>query len=106
VLIALSVVSTFIVRIWGKETLSGKSLQGLLFGTVAVIGMLNPLVMEAGLIFDGRSVVISLCALFFGPVACLVSCSMAVACRVYQGGLGMWTGITVILSSAGIGLLY
>jgi two-component system sensor histidine kinase EvgS len=94
------------MRRYGKETLSGKAFQGFLFGSVAVIGMLNPLVFEPGLIFDGRSVALSLCALFFGPVACLISSSMAIACRVYQGGVGMWTGITVILSSAGIGLLY
>ena len=67
-LAALSVLSGFIGARWNKHW-AGPVLQGMLFGSIAIIGMLNPLRMGPGLIFDGRSVVLSLCALFFGPLA-------------------------------------
>ena len=65
-LVALSVVSGFVEHHW-RDTPRGSLLQGLLFGGVAVVGMLNPFVLGPGLIFDGRSVMVSLGGLFFGP---------------------------------------
>ena len=67
-LVALSVLSGFI-RQRRSHPAWGAILQGLLFGGAAVIGMMKPLVLGPGLIFDGRSVMLSLCGLFFGPVA-------------------------------------
>jgi PAS domain S-box-containing protein len=104
-LVALSVVSGFIDKRWPRHTRAGVLLQGVLFGGAAVIGMLRPLNMGSGLIFDGRSVMISLCALFFGPWAAAVAGVMTIACRISLGGMGTITGVLVILSSAGIGLI-
>lgn len=104
-LVALSIVSGFIDRRWSRATLHGSLLQGVLFGATAVIGMMRPLDLGPGLIFDGRSVMVSLCALFFGPWAAAVSVIMTIACRTGMGGAGTLTGSLVILSSAGIGLL-
>ncbi|MFO7568880.1 MAG: PAS domain S-box protein [Smithellaceae bacterium] len=103
-LVALSVVSGFIDKRFSRDTRTGVLLQGFLFGSVAVIGMLRPLVMGPGLIFDGRSVMLSLCAFFFGPAAALVSGCMAIIYRIGLGGVGALTGILTILSSVGIGL--
>ncbi|MDD2603187.1 MAG: PAS domain S-box protein [Desulfobacteraceae bacterium] len=103
-LIALSVVSVFIEQRWPHDRREGVLLQGLLFGAVAVIGMLRPLTLGPGLIFDGRSVMVSLCALIYGPLAAAVAVLMTVACRLSIGGPGTLTGVLVILSSAGIGL--
>lgn len=103
-LVAISVVSGFIDKRWSRSTRIGALLQGALFGGAAVIGMLRPLDMGSGLIFDGRSVMISLCALFFGPWAAAVSVLMTIPLRIALGGAGMIMGVLVILSSAGIGL--
>ena len=65
-LVALSVVSGIIEQRWKKTTLRGELLQGILFGSASVLGMARPLVFAPGLIFDGWSVMISLCGLFFG----------------------------------------
>jgi len=103
-LIALSTVSGFIGdRFPGRR---GALLQGLLFGAAAVIGMLNPLILAPGLIFDGRSVMISLGGLFFGPLTAAISSAMAMALRVAQGGMGTLTGVAVILSSALLGVFF
>jgi PAS domain S-box-containing protein len=105
-LVALSIVSGFIDNRWSKNTFPGPIIQGFLFGSIAIIGMLRPLTAIPGLIFDGRSVVISLCGLFFGPLAAIISCSMAILCRWFQGGIGSFMGISVILSSGLIGCVY
>lgn len=105
-LVALSVVSGFIDKRWPRETRPGQLLQGALFGAVTVLGMLRPLILGPGLIFDGRSVMLSLCALFFGPLAAAVSCVMALACRISIGGVGLIMGILTSLSSTAIGLIF
>ena len=68
--------------------------------------MIYPFVLREGVIFDGRSVVISIVTLFFGPVAGLISSAMAAAYRLYIGGGGTMTGILVIISSFLIGLIF
>lgn len=103
-LVALSVASGFIGRRWAGR--SEPVLQGLLFGSVTVIGMLNPMVIRPGLIFDGRSVMISLCGLFFGPVAVSIAGTMAIICRIIQGGVGWHMGVLVAASSALIGHIF
>ncbi|ADH85352.1 LytS/YhcK type 5TM receptor domain-containing protein [Desulfurivibrio alkaliphilus] len=104
-LVALCVLSGFLDQRWPRENRLGPVLQGLLFGGAAIIGMFHPLVLEPGLIFDGRSVVISLAALFYGPWAALPAAAMTIAVRVGMGGVGVTMGVLSILTSAGIGLL-
>lgn len=103
-LAALSVVSGFIGQRWERRT--GAICQGLLFGMVALVGMMNPLVLGPGLIFDGRSVVVSLCAFFFGPLSATIAATMACVYRVLQGGDGALTGLLVIGSAFVVGLAF
>ncbi len=105
-LVALSVVSAFIDRRWPRHTRAGALLQGVVFGAAAVVGMLRPLDMGGGLIFDGRSVMLSLCALFFGPLAAAVAGLMTLICRISMGGVGLIMGILTTLSSMTIGLVF
>jgi PAS domain S-box-containing protein len=104
-LVALSIISGFVDRRWSRDTWPGVLLQGFLFGVVAIIGMLRPLLLGPGLIFDGRSIIISLCALFFGHPAVSVTAAMAASYRLALGGPGVFMGVSVILTSAVIGLL-
>ncbi len=106
ILIAVSVLSGFIEARWKRKTIQGAVLQGLLFGGTAIIGMLNPFVLSPGIIFDGRSVVLSLCALFFGPVAAIIAAVLATIYRLYLGGGGIIMGVSVIISATLIGLLF
>jgi len=105
-LIAVSVISGFIVGHWKRDSIQGIVLQGLLFGGVALIGMLNPFELAPGIIFDGRSVVLSLCTLFFGPVAGIIATLIALLYRIYLGGSGIFTGVSVISASYFIGVMF
>jgi signal transduction histidine kinase len=105
-LVAISVISAIITDRFSRKAYSGPVLQGLLFGSAAVIGILFPVVLSPGVIFDGRSVVISLCSLFFGPVSGAIAAGMAVIARVVVGGNGTLMGILVILSSGIIGMIF
>lgn len=104
-LISLSIVSGFIEKSWPRQSRTGLFLQGALFGTVTVFGMLKPLNLGPGLIFDGRSMMISLCALFFGPLAGAVAVTMAILCRLGIGGAGTTAGTLVTVSSLAIGIV-
>ncbi len=103
-LVALTIVSGFIEKYHPHKTRTGLLMQGVLFGSAAIIGMLRPLDFGSGVIFDGRSVMISLCGLYFGPRAVAVAAVLAILCRIGLAGSGMIAGILTILSSAGLGL--
>ncbi len=105
-LISVSVLSGFIDIRWRRTTNAGIIMQGILFGLVALLGMINPFVLAPGIIFDGRSVVLSLCALFFGPVAGAIAAGIALAYRIGLGGGGVYMGVSVIISSALIGSIF
>ncbi len=105
-LVALTIVSGFIEDRWSGKPRFTALLQGLLFAAVAVLGMMRPVNMGDGLIFDGRSVVISLAALFYGPLAALPATLIPLVVRISMGGSGVYMAILVILSSAIIGLLF
>jgi PAS domain S-box-containing protein len=104
-LVSLSIVSGFFDKRLPRKTLVGALVQGALFGGAAAIGMLKPLNLGPGLIFDGRSVMISLCALFFGPPAAITAAGITAALRFFIGGSGMFTGLLSIFSAAALGLL-
>ncbi len=106
ILVSVSVLSGFIDHRYNRETTSGVMLQGFLFGLVTLLGMLNPFVLSPGIIFDGRSVILSLCGLFFGPLAGLIAAAIALVYRIYLGGGGVYMGISVIISSTLIGILF
>ncbi len=105
-LVAISVLSGFIVVRFERTKLSGKILQGLLFGIAAVIGMHDPFILSKGIIFDGRSILISLCTLFFGPLSGIIAAVMALIYRLIIGGAGLIMGILVIMCSFIIGYIF
>lgn len=89
-----------------RESAGARALQGLLFGSAAIVTMLAPFQFTAGIQFDARSVALSVCGAFFGPAAALTAAILAAACRIALGGGGTITGLLVIASSAAIGVLF
>jgi PAS domain S-box-containing protein len=106
ILVTVSVISGFVNEYWKKHSQIRNLLQGITFGGIAILAMLNPFIVSPGIIFDGRSIVLSLCALFFGPISGCVAGLMAIAARMILGGSGSFMGVLVIGSSILIGLFF
>ena len=66
----------------------------------------NSFRLDEGVIFDTRSVLLSLSGLFLGPVTTVVAMIVAAIYRLWLGGSGMWTGALVIFSTGSVGLLW
>ena len=81
-------------------------LSGLLIGLVGIAVMLTPWELKPGVFFDTRWVLLSLCGLFFGTIPTLIAVIMTVSLRLFQGGGGMYVGSIVIITTAGVGLLW
>jgi diguanylate cyclase (GGDEF)-like protein/PAS domain S-box-containing protein len=105
ILVSVSIISGFISYRRHMD-FSKMLLQGILMGSAAIIGMLEPLIVAPGLIFDGRSIILSVTALFYGPLASILAGVMAIAFRISQGGTGLVMGILVIVASVTIGNIF
>lgn len=81
-------------------------LSGIILGTICIAVMLNPLQWQQGIIFDTRSVLLCVAGLFFEPLPAIIAVGMAIAYRLHLGGSGVWMGVAVIVSSAGIAMLW
>ena len=79
---------------------------GFLTGLVGIAVMLNPMHFGQGIVFDTRSVLLSISGLFFGTVPVLLAVIMTAAFRLFMGGAGAWTGVAVIATSGGLGLVW
>ncbi|MFN3980340.1 MAG: PAS domain S-box protein [Caldilinea sp.] len=73
-------------------------------GLIGVLVMLTPWQYVPGIIFDTRSVLLSLSGLFFGFLPTATAMTITAILRIYQGGGGALTGVFVIVVSALIGL--
>jgi diguanylate cyclase (GGDEF)-like protein/PAS domain S-box-containing protein len=102
ILVAMVLSSGWIRR--SQESASRQAfLQGLLFGAATLINMAAPMALGPGLIFDPRTVTLSLCGVFFGPLAAGVAASLALVYRLALGGAGLTMGVLVIVSAAAWG---
>lgn len=105
-LVALSVGLQMIARRWEQRDFAYRLVAGFLFGVVAIAAMMTPLQMAPGLIYDGRSIILSLAGLMGGPVTAGIAALMAAAYRLYLGGVGAPVGVAVIVEAAALGAGY
>jgi len=105
-LVAMSVISGFIDARYSRDSMKGVMFQGIIFGAIAVAGMLTPYQYAEGIFFDGRSITLSLCTLFFGPVSGIVASLIAISCRIHLAGSGLLMGVLVITTSYLVGLIF
>lgn len=79
---------------------------GVVIGIFGVILIATPWTFVPGITFDTRSILLSITGLFFGPLPTLVAVIITGSYRIYLGGNGIFMGLAVIISSAGVGLLW
>ncbi len=105
-LVALSALYGLLVRFRKSDNVYHKVISGVFFGLIAVIGMNLPVRLDSGVIYDGRSIVLTLAGLFGGGVASVSAITVAGAYRAYLGGAGVWAGLATIVCCTSIGLAF
>ncbi|MBU0496110.1 MAG: PAS domain S-box protein [Chloroflexi bacterium] len=105
-LLTLSILYSFVNRRWQRRELLGQIVTGLVFGGVAIAGMMVPFHYGPGIIFDGRSIVVSMAGLFGGWLPALIAAGLTSAYRLWLGGTGAPTGVGVTVIAAALGLAY
>lgn len=103
-LVALTFVHSLLVRRLSRDGVAYPLLSGLLFGGVCVIVMMTPVILQPGLIFDSRTLILSVAGLFCGPLTALIAAVIAAAYRLWLGGIGALPGVGVIIEAASLGV--
>ncbi len=107
ILLAFSMLhEEFWIKKKNTKTIMFKVITGFILGGIGIVIMLTPWTFAPGIIFDTRSVMLSISGLFFGAIPTIIAMVITGIFRYSNGGDGVWMGIAVILSSGIIGLLW
>ncbi len=79
---------------------------GLALAVIGLAVMLSTWQFLPGVVFDTRSILISVVGLFFGTIPTVIVVAATAVLRFYQGGLGALTGVLVIAASGAVGLIW
>ena len=94
----------------GRQRTDGRArrqiIVGLVLGGLAMALIATAFHLESGIVFDTRSVLLSVSGLFFGAVPTVIAMAVAAAFRLFKGGAGAWTGTAVTLATGFIGILW
>ena len=105
-LIALSFLNGTIKFYRPKKEIHFQLLSGTWFGLVAVAAMMMPYQYDAGTIYDGRSVVLTLAGLWGGGIPTLISIIIAGSYRAFLGGAGIYVGVATIVFCGLTGMIF
>ncbi len=86
--------------------LPGKIFTGLILSVIGTVLMYTPWTLMPGLVFDTRTVMLSVSGVFFGLLPTAIAMIITSAMRFVMGGDGTAMGIAAILSSGSIGILW
>ncbi|MDU0112280.1 LytS/YhcK type 5TM receptor domain-containing protein [Psychrosphaera aquimarina] len=105
-LLSLCLLQSFAVRFISKNELAKQVVSGGIFGGVCIIGMMLPIEITPGVIFDPRTVVLSMAGLFGGPIVSVIAAALTGVYRLFLGGGGVYVGVAVVIASTCLGLGY
>lgn len=89
-----------------RKLYSYRVLVGLIIGLVGILVMLNPFVLEEGVVFDSRTILIVVSGMVFGFVPTVIGSTMMAIFRIVSGGSGVYTGLATIITSMFVGVLW
>jgi two-component system cell cycle sensor histidine kinase/response regulator CckA len=93
----------------GRKTgrlFTSNAFSGFILGAIGVAVMVNPWQWYHGIIFDTRSILLCVSGLFFGEVPTIIAMGMTSLYRLHLGGSGALMGVSVILASGTIGIIW
>ena len=81
-------------------------ITGIFIAITCIVIMLMPYELYQEVLFDSRSILISITALLFGLIPTIITIVVAILFSIIQGGGAFAPGIAVIITSAIIGLIW
>lgn len=107
-LLALAAIYDLVISCHKKtgNNLFRKIFTGFALGGLGISLMLAALRLSAGIIFDTRSVLLSMSGLFFGAIPTVIAMAVTAAFRCFQGGAAAWAGVAVIVFTGTSGILW
>ena len=105
-LLVLVLVYDLLARHLPERSLTFKVVTGCVLGGISIALMVAALRLSTGVIFDTRSVALSMGTLFYGTVPGAIAGAIAVVYRAGLGGDGLAMGASVIATSVAIGALW
>ena len=83
-----------------------KLIAGVVIGSVGIVLVLMPWTSQNILIFDSRSILLAISGLFMGPIPTIIAMIITALYRIALGGSGFYMGVSVIILSGTIGILW
>lgn len=105
-LLALGIVFESVVLSRYYNRLGIKILTGLSLGAITLAIMLNPFTLTPGVVFDTRTILLSLSTLFLGLIPGAIAAVFGLAFRMYQGGSGQYMGYATIITAVMWGFIW
>jgi len=78
---------------------------GIFNGLVGILLMWTALHLDNGVIFDTRSILISVSGMFFGAIPTAIAAVIMIIYRISLGGPGMIVGVAVVITTSILGIL-
>lgn len=97
--------TTLYVQYWKSKGIYSIIL-GIIIGLVGITLLYNTVELKPGVVFDTRSILISISGMFFGFIPTVIGTAVICAYRIFIGGPGVYMGVLVTVSSAAVGLLW
>lgn len=104
--IALGLIYDVVFSKEPSQKVLNQILIGFILGLLGIGVMINAWELVPGLVFDTRSVLLSVTGLFFGVIPTITAILITGSYRLALGGIGVWMGVGVIITSGLTGLAW
>ncbi len=96
----VSIIYQLIIQKAPRHPVGYATLSGVLFGCAGILCMMTPVNFAPGIIFDARTIILSIAGLFGGPLVAAIAVLLSGAYRLWLGGPGVWVGVATISVAA------
>ena len=80
--------------------------MGFAIGVIGIILMMSEWTLQPGLVFDSRTILLSVSGLLIGPIPTIIAMAFTAMYRIYMAGDGIVMGVATILTSGTTGILW
>lgn len=105
-LVSISIIFNLYFQKIQKQKIVYKFIGGIILGLAGIVLLTISLKLPNGVIFDTRSILISISGLFYGFLPTSIATLIIIGYRIFLGGPGVFTGIAVVVTSAALGIIW